>query len=623
MVTKMQNTASEGGGFRYQALKASDMEIRLIKLLPGSPENMEIVCQLIHVKTNTEKSQKPRYKALSYMWGPKEPRMMTLEGKHFIVRENLWQALYHIRLPERPVTIWIDALCINQDDASERSEQVSRMGLIYSRAEEVIIWLGLHDGDRSDAAMRALQRLYDTDSRLPDRREGGFSFFSQDEWNDINRLFRREYWIRIWIVQEVLRARQASIQCGFTRLGWNVFASFCRKVALEWTVRRRGNPVTYKARTLLLFTWTNAFKLHERKLISKSKQPLIDLLISTYFSISTDKLDRIFALMGLASDRFFATVSKGELPDFGRFRGCQDQRKWFVNYNQTPRDLFKNLLTYVAYFSRSYSSSGKTTARLSRTLASFLRYPEYDTEDAILDDKKAGVRIHADGVSTHIAAISTSFSQASLGPGRKEIFKWLERVSTEPLQSVEFRRINQELSMLKTRDLDRLRPTWILPGDPRLVEEYNGSNYESFMAAQRKQREHIQELEARISKGKVPANAKGQFKVVTTTRGPGVVPVTTKLSDTILCFQQTDAAVVLREIIPENLPQDFKLNTWEGGGYWTVIGRAMMVGKEFSNLHPGNASRYLISDRSPPLIAQGRDVFKLYLLPREWMELTW
>jgi hypothetical protein len=67
-----------------------------------------------------------------------------------LVRENLWLALQHLRSSQRRV-FWIDAICVNQEDKSERSHQVGLMETIYTRATKVHVWLGPECENTSEA----------------------------------------------------------------------------------------------------------------------------------------------------------------------------------------------------------------------------------------------------------------------------------------------------------------------------------------------------------------------------------------------------------------------------------------------------------------------------------------
>jgi hypothetical protein len=91
-------------------------------------------------------SSMPDYRALSYCWGDRtvQPEI-DLNGSSFFVGENLFYALKRLRAFEWgdiELTIWIDTICINQNDTIERNHQVSHMRRIYGPAREVLIWVG-------------------------------------------------------------------------------------------------------------------------------------------------------------------------------------------------------------------------------------------------------------------------------------------------------------------------------------------------------------------------------------------------------------------------------------------------------------------------------------------------
>jgi len=73
-------------------------------------------------------SSSPPYNALSYVWGLPSPcRTIMVNGERLRIRENLWYFLWQASIPEGCEYLWIDALCINQDDTSERNHQVRMM----------------------------------------------------------------------------------------------------------------------------------------------------------------------------------------------------------------------------------------------------------------------------------------------------------------------------------------------------------------------------------------------------------------------------------------------------------------------------------------------------------------
>jgi hypothetical protein len=128
----------------------------------------------------------PSYKALPYTWGnPDLARDFLLAGQklsippllalyyfhvrpkskdilinrqRFQITPSLALALFHLRPDAQPLQIWIDQICINQEDYDEKSEQVGHMEHIYRNCEETFVWLGpLADG--SDALMDLFNRM--------------------------------------------------------------------------------------------------------------------------------------------------------------------------------------------------------------------------------------------------------------------------------------------------------------------------------------------------------------------------------------------------------------------------------------------------------------------------------
>ena len=117
----------------------SSTNFRVLSIEPCSKPEDEIFCNL------QVKNMKPPlpYIALSYTWGePSSTRTTQLNGKPFQVRQNLWDFLVEARSRALTTMIWADALCIDQTQDSERSQQVFVMDRIYSTARHVIVWLG-------------------------------------------------------------------------------------------------------------------------------------------------------------------------------------------------------------------------------------------------------------------------------------------------------------------------------------------------------------------------------------------------------------------------------------------------------------------------------------------------
>ncbi|KAI9779820.1 MAG: hypothetical protein M1839_007133 [Geoglossum umbratile] len=115
-------------------------EIRLLRVLPGEFFS-KIKCELFKVSLD----DKPDYKALSYVWGDSADREnIVVNGHDVAVTVNLGQSLRRLRSHSagQPLTLWADAVCINQENLDELGAQVSIMGRIYSSCSGVCIWLG-------------------------------------------------------------------------------------------------------------------------------------------------------------------------------------------------------------------------------------------------------------------------------------------------------------------------------------------------------------------------------------------------------------------------------------------------------------------------------------------------
>ena len=137
----------------YQPLDRSD-NTRLVILSPGQA-NDPIQCHL----ENVSFTGNPKFEALSYAWGEPNPTgEIYCSGKKVHVGYNLYLALKHLRRPDSDRLLWVDALCINQGDAKEKSRQIPQMGKIYSSSEKVLIWLG-EASIEIGAAFKTLQEI--------------------------------------------------------------------------------------------------------------------------------------------------------------------------------------------------------------------------------------------------------------------------------------------------------------------------------------------------------------------------------------------------------------------------------------------------------------------------------
>lgn len=199
----------------------------------------------------------PKYETLSYTWDSQIPsRPITCNGSKILITPNVEAALKQMRRQFLSRRLWIDSICIDQDNLRERGQQVSLMGSIYQQATRVVVWLGAGD----QATARAIWMLkwvfpvYKMALQVPFVRYTALALFQdvryhfqdtldyddgcpgqnrdQIEEKSQNRsiegmrhLVHHSWFRRIWTLQEISLARRAIVQCGDSKIGWTAFSN--------------------------------------------------------------------------------------------------------------------------------------------------------------------------------------------------------------------------------------------------------------------------------------------------------------------------------------------------------------------------------------------------------------
>lgn len=179
--------------FKYKPLESQLDTIRLVSVDSDSSVG-PLRCYLVHYSlSELQKSTgASHYRAISYEWSSAEDqRQIILNNQTFTVRRNLFEFLTACRTIHagRPAPwLWIDAICLNQDDEAEKPDQVRRMGEIFRSADEVIAWLG-YGSDTVENALNKVARgstLKDKEARSAEMLEA-YALIS-----------RLTYWQRLW-----------------------------------------------------------------------------------------------------------------------------------------------------------------------------------------------------------------------------------------------------------------------------------------------------------------------------------------------------------------------------------------------------------------------------------------
>lgn len=311
------NSQRANANFVYSPLTKENNEIRLL-LIDGISITYEFECHLAHFSLDDD----PPYVALSYAWKDKtlistdnlaSPMFIHLNGRRFQVGYNLATALdYFTKNP--PGWLWIDAICINQNDIDERGEQVPRMRSIFSKARSVLVWLGRENHGSNHAA-----NLIETVASFDDTVHASDWILNslKDEtqvpaWISVHHLFERSWWTRVWIRQEATLARSVILVVGDRRLSWESLEKFIVVMSAVFHVfgsqllHQHGVEINYKALNALM-TLQNLRKAHLSG--DTSRYGILEILIMTLHSQCSDDRDRIYGIVGLSSD---AKVEKAD-----------------------------------------------------------------------------------------------------------------------------------------------------------------------------------------------------------------------------------------------------------------------------------------------------------------------
>lgn len=287
----------------YRPLGAS--EFRLFILLPGLEGN-EIVGRIETFYLLAP----PKYAAVSYVWGDHRAiHRIDVNHRQIFLRPNLFQALQRMRSPTNFVFLWIDSLCINQSDKTERSEQVGKMAEIYQNAENVWIWLGEEDST-SESAMNLVPHI------IKPRFDWNAAWWENENFRAFDQLLGRPWFRRRWVIQEAAASTNPIFICGDSRVHMIDFAHAVSLVQarLENVPMPGHNTGTNRPhnKTLLNFRDSPATRILEiidnvfrrstdGAILARnlSLETLVDLAA---FCETSDQRDVVFALLSMASD---------------------------------------------------------------------------------------------------------------------------------------------------------------------------------------------------------------------------------------------------------------------------------------------------------------------------------
>jgi hypothetical protein len=200
--------------------------------------------------------------------------------------------------------LWVDAICINQQDVVEKSSQIRFLPHIFQRAASVFAFLG--NSPQNQRALETLMQIRakgavaDWPKCLPPVPLSWNSLSvpsPQDTvWADIHQFFQNPWFRRAWVIQEVVLAASVRIVCGNWIVDWNDLLSATQTVDREC---RRSTTATAN-----VCPWEFYLELaqHREWEARQTRWALINLLEPFRYLEASWTRDRLFALLGFASD---------------------------------------------------------------------------------------------------------------------------------------------------------------------------------------------------------------------------------------------------------------------------------------------------------------------------------
>ncbi|KAI0433461.1 heterokaryon incompatibility protein-domain-containing protein [Xylaria sp. FL1042] len=293
--------------YQYQPLYGP-RTIRVLSLAPGK-ETDEVQCELRHVELGAES-----FEAISYAWGdPRKRRVIGCGSGMLSITDNLHSALIRLRREKEARVVWADAICINQKDMNERSQQVQVMADIYRLSRITFIWLGneTHELRNSFSSIKGARSSFPlahpTTVNCKDknfRETYHFDIFQVAkhfrylfDWNPICSMLRLPWFGRKWVVQEVAMSNKVIVLCGLQSLSWNILEELIFYISIFEIPFDTGLPwkpvVSYAMGNIYVMTQARWYKEH---------QTISALLRNCRRFDCTDPRDHLFALLGIATD---------------------------------------------------------------------------------------------------------------------------------------------------------------------------------------------------------------------------------------------------------------------------------------------------------------------------------
>ena len=304
----------------YKRLGETDIRLFTVSVHDRSTVSLELRTYL--------RTAAPKYDAISYTWGDDTSTTSVLcNGESLKIRTNLFNALpfiYDSRPEPRTRPLWVDAICLNQDDNLEKAIHVPRMGEVYENATRTLIWLG-EAADNSDLAMDNVESL--TQKLLNVKNPKSLSVHQRlanydlpppndQKWEALKVLQLRPWVFRLWTLQEIVLSEEAVLLCGCKSVPWNALVALHQaaiQAELHTMVKAEADPDTPYKQSQILISHVDFLRKYRK---NKSV-----ITVPTLLTLSADRgyslpVDRVWALLGLLNETYQRYIRDAKLVDY-------------------------------------------------------------------------------------------------------------------------------------------------------------------------------------------------------------------------------------------------------------------------------------------------------------------
>lgn len=234
---------------------------------------------------------------------------------------NLEAALKRLRYPDRDRHLWVDALCINQEDDVEKTHQVNLMQDIYSNSKEGLLWLGDHEESpelspglqgstiaRSQAVKAFHVIRFLANGHHPGRplHTGGFAQLTMDHIRALGELMDLAWWSRIWTFQEAVLPPSTTVLCGSLQLPWSTLSTAADN--FNHHDRNECCETKEEAETVLDRSSYRIDSITYHRQTASSQRDIMEMLNECRHRRATDPRDMVFALLGLIGSDAWLSV---------------------------------------------------------------------------------------------------------------------------------------------------------------------------------------------------------------------------------------------------------------------------------------------------------------------------